>query len=88
MIGAIRMTVIVFVILTVIYVAVSLYSRWVRYGKLKRRWESEIGTGDRDAYIRKGMEEYDRSLRKKLILGVYILPLAIVGFLIYATNFM
>ena len=37
MIGAIRMTVIVFVILTVIYVAVSLYSRWVRYGKLKRK---------------------------------------------------
>jgi len=88
MFAAIRMTVIVFLILTAVYVVISLYSRWVRYGKLKRRWDTEIKQGDRDAYIREGMAQYDSSLRKKLILGVYILPLAVVGFLIYATNFM
>jgi hypothetical protein len=39
-------------------------------------------------FIQQGMEDYYNSLRKKLILGIYIFPAALIAFLVYATNFM
>ncbi|ARC89618.1 hypothetical protein [Rhodovulum sp. MB263] len=77
-----------FVILTVIYVAVSLYSRAVRRGKLGREWDEEVRIGDRQAYVEEGLRQYDRSLRRKLILGVYVVPAIVVGTIIYITNYM
>ena len=77
------------VVLTVIYIAVSIYSRSVRRRKLAERWDSkDVLTVDRDTFIRRGLERYDRSLRRKLILGVYIVPLTVIAILIYVTNFM
>ena len=82
-----RLLVIGFVVLTVIYVSLSLYSRSVRRGKLEQWWEEEGRPGDRDAYIEAGMKQYDSSLRRKLILGVYVVPITLVAILIYLTNF-
>jgi hypothetical protein len=76
-----------FVILTVIYIAVSLYARSARRTALERQWDDEIGYGDRDEFVRNGLEDYDRSLRRKLILGVYVVPVLIVGTIIYITNY-
>ena len=39
--GMIRLIVFGFIILTVIYVVLSLYSRSVRRGKLRQEWEDE-----------------------------------------------
>ncbi len=50
-------------------------------------WDEEIRTGDRDAFVRQGLQEYDGSLRRKLILGVYIVPLSLMTAIIYFTNF-
>lgn len=88
MIATVRAVVVVFAALTVIYVIVSLYSRARRRARLERQWNMDIRTGDREAFVREGMKKYDASLRKKLILGVYILPVATVGLVIYITNFM
>lgn len=88
MFGLLRLLLVAFVILTVAYVAVSIWSRQVRRGKLKARWEEEGRTGDRETYIREGLEDYDDSFRRKLILLVYIVPLAVVGAIIYAVNYM
>jgi Ca2+/Na+ antiporter len=82
-----RLLVIAFIFLTIVYVALSLYSRSVRRGKLAREWEEDGVSEDKDTYIKRGLEEYDDSLRRKLILGVYIVPLALVGLIIYLTNF-
>jgi hypothetical protein len=87
MLALARLLVIGFVVLTVIYVSLSLYSRSVRRAKLEREWDEEIRTGDRDAFIEDGMRDYDGSLRKKLILGVYIVPVTLVIVIIYLTNF-
>ncbi|MCM2563056.1 hypothetical protein M8756_13030 [Lutimaribacter sp. EGI FJ00015] len=87
MLALARLLIIGFVVLTVIYLSLSLYSRSVRRGKLEREWDEEIHTGDRDAFIEEGMRAYDGSLRKKLILGVYVLPLVTVTIIIYLTNF-
>lgn len=82
-----RLMVIGFVVLTIVYVCLSLYSRSVRRGKLKTWWEEEGRPGDLDTYVTKGLEEYDGSLRRKLILGVYVVPVCVVTLIIYLTNF-
>ncbi len=86
--GILRMAVIGFVVLTVFYVLLSLYSRSVRREKLEKEWDEEVKTGDRDAYIEKGMAEYESSLRRKLILLVYVIPVLLVICMLYAINFM
>ncbi|MDX1742585.1 MAG: hypothetical protein R3186_03175 [Ruegeria sp.] len=85
---ALRFLVPLLIILTVLYVGVSIYSRWVRRGKLIAHWEKKGLTGDRDAFVRRGLEKYDGSLRRKLILGIYVVPLSLIAILIYVTNFM
>lgn len=82
-----RLLVVGFIVLTIVYVVVSIYSRSVRREKLEKHWDAEIGTGDRDAYIKQGLEAYRGSLRRKLILGVYVVPMLVFLVLLYA-NFM
>ncbi|UWQ50179.1 hypothetical protein [Leisingera caerulea] len=88
MFGFIRLLLILMVVLTVAYGAVSLYSREVRRAKLKRRWKDKGLTGDRAAFIQRGLRQYDRSFRRKLILLVYIVPLGAIALLVYVINFM
>lgn len=84
-----RLMVVGFLVLTVIYICLSLYSRSVRRDKLEAQWkESPVEGQDRESYVRQGLEDYDGSLRRKLILGVYVIPICVVSFIIYATNFM
>lgn len=87
MIALLRLLVFGFLALTVVYVCLSLYSRSVRRDKLEKEWDEEVQEGDREAFVREGLLEYDGSLRRKLILGVYVVPISIVSFIIYATNF-
>lgn len=82
-----RLMVIGFIVLTVIYVALSLHSRSVRRGKLERQWAEEGREGDQEAFVEAGLAEYDGSVRRKLILGVYVIPVLVVGVIIYLTNF-
>ena len=87
MFALLRLGVIGFVVLTIIYVSLSFYSRAVRRGKLEAEWDEEGMTGDKEAWVDEGLEDYDGSLRRKLILGVYIVPVTLVMLLIYFVNF-
>ena len=82
-----RLLVIGFLVLSVVYVCLSLYSRSVRRGKLAKEWDEEIQQGDRETFVEAGLRDYDGSLRRKLILGVYIIPLMLISAIIYFTNF-
>ncbi|SHJ46897.1 hypothetical protein SAMN05444000_10943 [Shimia gijangensis] len=82
-----RLMVIGFVVLTIVYVCLSFYSRAVRRGKLNAKWDEEGMTGDKDAWVQEGLKDYDGSLRRKLILGVYIIPVILMITIIYLTNF-
>ena len=75
-------------ILTVVYLVLSIWSRSVRREKLEEQWDSEIRSGDRDAFIEEGLRVYDRSLRRKLILGVYVIPVLFAAGMIYVMNYM
>lgn len=82
-----RLLVIAFIVLTIVYVGLSFYSRSVRRRKLREEWDNEGHTGDRDAFVDQGLKDYDNSLRRKLILGVYVVPLVLVAVIVYLTNF-
>ena len=82
-----RLVFIGFIVMTVVYVCLSLYSRSIRKGKLRAEWDENQGPGEREAFVEKGLEEYDGSLRRKLILGVYVVPTVLVAVIIYLTNF-
>ncbi len=88
MIGLLRGLFMILVGLTVVYVCLSLYSRSIRKEKLEREWDEEVRTGDRDAFVRAGLQDYRGSLRRKLILGVYIVPLIAFAIIFYVVNFM
>ena len=82
-----RLLVVGFVVLTIVYVSLSFYSRSVRRGKLEVQWDEEGMEGDRENWVDAGLKDYDGSLRRKLILGVYIIPVILVITMIYLTNF-
>ena len=82
-----RLVVVGFVVLTVIYVCLSFYSRAVRKGKLRQKWQDGPKKVDRETFVQRGLEKYDGSIRRKLILGVYVVPVVVVGVIIYLTNF-
>lgn len=89
MIALARLFLVLFVGLTVVYVSVSLWSRQVRKGKLRAAWEEgdrEYGD-DKELYVKRGLEDYDDSFRRKLILLVYVVPVAVIAYIIYVVNF-
>ena len=87
MIAMVRLGVFGFLFLCVVYVLVSIYSRSIRREKLEDEWDEEIKTGDRAAFIAAGMKDYDGSLRKKLILLVFVIPVGVVIGMLYFINF-
>jgi hypothetical protein len=88
MVALMRLLIFGLIALTVIYLAISWYSRSARRRKMERDWEEAGRPGDRTTYIEAGMVQYERSLRKRLIWLVYIVPVTAVVVIIYLTNFM
>lgn len=81
-----RLAVFGFLFLGVVYLLISIYSRSVRREKLEKEWDEDIQEGDRDAFIAAGMKDYEGSLRKKLILLVFVIPVCVVAGLFYVVN--
>lgn len=79
-----------FAAMTIVYFSVSLYSRSVRRERLENAFDADHpdGTEDavRDAYVAKGMKDYDNSLRRKLIVFVYVVPFLVMSAIIYFVN--
>ncbi|MFC3612484.1 hypothetical protein ACFORG_01815 [Lutimaribacter marinistellae] len=88
MLVALRFLVPLLVVLTVVYLSLSWRSRGIRRDKLEAKWEEKGLAGDREAFVERGLRRYDKSIRKKLLLGVYIVPLGLIALLIYVTNYM
>lgn len=82
-----RLMVVGFIVLSVIYICLSLYSRSVRKGKLRAEWNEGPKEQSLDAFLEEGLAEYDKSLRRKLILSVYVIPVILVSVVVYLTNF-
>lgn len=85
--AVLRLFVIAFIVMLIVYFILSAWSRSVRRTKLGNEWDEGGGTGDRDAFIKQGLTDYDGSLRRKLILGVFVVPYLVIGVLVYVVNF-
>lgn len=88
MIGLIRLAIFGLLFLSAIYFLVAVYSRSVRREKLENEWAEAGKQGDRNAFVDAGLKEYEGSLRKKLILLVFVVPVLVVSVMLYVTNFM
>ncbi|WP_170440182.1 hypothetical protein [Ruegeria arenilitoris] len=88
MFGAMRLFLGLLVVQTIAYFALSLYSRRIRRQKLETWWEEKGKTGNKEAFVERGLHVYDNSFRRKLILGVYIVPWVAIAALIYVVNYM
>ena len=88
----IRAAVLAFVLLTVVYIVVSIYSRSVRRERLEKAWDTDPANegrpvADRASHLAEGMKRYHASLRRRLIVLVYIVPMALVAATIYLVDF-
>jgi hypothetical protein len=89
MLGLVRLALILLVGLTIIYVMLALYFRSLRKENLEKEWDEapqSDAPGARDEFIAAGMAEYRGSLRRKLLLGVYVVPVVLIGVVTYLTN--
>ncbi len=86
MIAMIRFFFILLVVQTIVYVVASIHSRNVRRHRLEARWEAEGRTGEREAFVDRGLREYDNSVRAKLLLGIYVVPIVGVVLAVYFSN--
>ena len=63
-------------VLSAIYIGLGWYMRWDRTRRLENDFSSgEGGRLTREDYVAKGLADYDRSWERKLLLGVFILPI-------------
>lgn len=89
--GLIRLIIFGAIGLTVVYFLLSIYSRSLRREKLEDAWAEDHPQGGddvaRDAYIEKGMAEYESSLRPKLLLLVYVVPAVMVAVIHILTTY-
>lgn len=89
--GLIQLAVVGFIGLTVIHFLVTVYSRSVRREELEKEWDGNPpeggGEAERAAFIEAGMRAYEHSLRRKVIVLVYIVPIVIFAVTVYLVNF-
>ncbi len=73
-------------VLSAIYIGLGRYMRWDRTRRLEDEHASGKGSAlTREDYVAKGLVEYNRSWERKLLLGVFILPiLAALGLALVA----
>ena len=88
MIGGIRLFIIGFIVLTVIYAYLSIRQRWRCRRALEEEFDAGGIDGTREEHIANGLKDYETSLRRRLIFGVYLVPLLVIATMIYVMNYM
>ena len=87
----IRNIIIIFLLLSVAYAILSFTARVKQRSQLESEYktQSEIKqvTEEKEVFVARGMKRYGRSYKPKLILGVYVIPGLIMGFLIYLAQY-
>lgn len=87
MLGALRLLFLLFVVLTLIYLVLGYVLRQIALREAEQRYEALGKRIDWETFLEREMKAYDRAMRRKLIIAVYILPTAFVAALIYFVNF-
>jgi len=83
----VRNIVLILFVLTVIYLTLSTVSRLRQRRKLLTDYTAEHAATPKEEFIAKGMQKYERSLKPKLFVGVYLFPLAVIILLGYLAQY-
>lgn len=74
---------VIILLLAVLHVVLGRYLRWDKTKQLQAEFDAaDTHEASRDAFIGKGLADYDKSLRKKLLWGIWLLPIGIGATLI------
>ncbi len=84
--GFLRPLLLFFLLLVVIHLGLRVWLRLRERRRLAEEWEAGDRLVERGIYMGEGMAEYDRSLRKKLLWLVIVLPMAGLLLLLYVLN--
>ncbi len=87
MLGLLRLMAMLLVALTIVYWALILFFGAGERARLAAEWERDRPPLPRHTYVRNGIREYRRGLRRRLLWWVYLVPIAAVCLLIYLLNF-
>lgn len=82
-----RLVVIMLVVSTIVYVCLWFYARATQKERLEEAWEEAGRPGPLSEYVESGLAQRKYSLRRKLLLGVYVVPFILVSFMVYVTNY-
>ena len=74
-------------ILSAIYVLLSTSGRIRQRKRLNSEYKASNAETNKDEFMTKGMVKYDRSMRPKLFLFVFIIPIIIIGTLIFLAQY-
>jgi len=83
----IRNLVIIFLLLTLAYAVLSATSNFRQRQKLKSEYHGEAEIESKDDFVERGLRDYNRSVRPKMLLGVYIIPFIILVTLIWLAQY-
>jgi len=83
----VRNIVLILFVLTLIYLALSTVSRLRKRQRLSIEYKAAHAETSKDEFIAKGMQKYERSLKPKLLMGVYLFPLAVILLLGYLAQY-
>ena len=85
--GLVRLVVFGFLLLSVVYLSLSWFSRSVRREKLENQWDEDRPENtSREDFVAAGIKEYNEGLRPKLLLLVYVVPAVLIASIVYFTN--
>ncbi|PYE83828.1 hypothetical protein [Pseudoroseicyclus aestuarii] len=74
-----RLLLLASLVLGVVYLCLSLWARDRCRARLERQWDEEIREGDRAAFVREGLAIRQGDIRRRLIWGVLVIPLALIA---------
>ena len=75
-------------VLSAIYIALDSYMRWDRERRLAAEHVSGVGgSSTREEYIAKGMAKYEQSWERKLLYGIFLLPIVVALLIALIANY-
>ena len=74
MIAFLRFFIPLLILQSIAYAVAVINARWRRARRLEAEWEAEGRPGDLDDYIDDGLDAFEKTLRYKLLLAIYLVP--------------
>ncbi|MEO1468864.1 MAG: hypothetical protein AAFV86_07410 [Pseudomonadota bacterium] len=82
MLRAVFAVIVILGVLYVLYVAADRFLKVEERRRLESRHaEGEGGGLNREDFVQKGMADYERSTQRRLLMGLFALPIVVIGFL-------